>query len=175
MADSDSLLIGAIFDCSMELADKPLSIEKNISHPYPKPKKIMRFIRYILLSLALLLATPAWADVVITEFLASNQNGLLDEDGATSDWIELYNDGAAPVNLSGWRLTDDSADLFKWTFPAATIEPKGFLIVFASNKNRAVATAPLHTNFKLNSDGGYLALVRPDTTFSTVFNPYPAQ
>ena len=135
----------------------------------------MRFIRNIILSLALLLATPVWADVVITEFLASNQNGLLDEDGATSDWIELYNDGAAPVNLSGWRFTDDSADLFKWTFPAVTIEPKGFLIVFASNKDRAVATAPLHTNFKLNSDGGYLALVRPDTTFSTVFNPYPAQ
>ncbi len=115
------------------------------------------------------------ADIVITEFVASNQNGLLDEDNATSDWIELYNDGAAAVNLNGWRLTDDSADLSKWVFPSVSIDPQGFLVVFASQKNRINPASPLHTNFKLSSAGGYLALLRANGTKSTEFNPYPAQ
>jgi hypothetical protein len=33
----------------------------------------------------------------------------------------------------------------------------------------------LHTNFKLASSGGYLALLRSDASVATVFNPYPAQ
>jgi len=37
----------------------------------------------------------------ITEFLASNDNTLLDADGDSSDWIELYNSGVDQVDLSG--------------------------------------------------------------------------
>ena len=44
---------------------------------------------------------------MISEFLAANKNGLTDEDGDYSDWIEIYNPGHRPVNLSGWSLTDD--------------------------------------------------------------------
>jgi len=46
-------------------------------------------------------------DVVINKFLASNQNGLLDEDEESNDWIELKNIGSKAVNLSGWSLSDD--------------------------------------------------------------------
>ena len=98
--------------------------------------------------------------VVISEFVAANVNGLTDEDGANADWIEIFNADTTPVNLAGWHLTDDSGDLTKWTFPAVTLEPKGFMVIFASSKNRAVAGQVLHTNFKLNSGGGYLGLVR---------------
>ncbi len=45
--------------------------------------------------------------VVISEFLADNDNGLLDADGDSSDWIELHNASDAAVNLDGWYLTDD--------------------------------------------------------------------
>src|SRR5688572_627630 len=89
-----------------------------------------------LLSIVLFFVASARADVVITEFLASNQNGITDENGETSDWIELYNNGTTVVDLSGWRLTDEEGVLDKWVFPATTLEPKGFLIVFASSKDR---------------------------------------
>ena len=52
-------------------------------------------------------ATPVSATVVINEFMASNDSSLTDEDGAHSDWIELYNNGSASVNLSNWSITDD--------------------------------------------------------------------
>src|ERR1039458_5619014 len=40
--------------------------------------------------------TPAPPAVLITELFAHNGSGLRDQDGAHSDWIELYNDGSHP-------------------------------------------------------------------------------
>ena len=60
-------------------------------------------------------------DVVISEFAASNSNGLRDEDGAYSDWIEFFNAGTNAVNLAGWGLSDSSGDRFKWQFPSPNL------------------------------------------------------
>ncbi|MCE9615853.1 MAG: lamin tail domain-containing protein [Lentisphaerae bacterium] len=120
---------------------------------------------------------PLPAAVVINEFLAINGTGLADADGDRPDWIELWNGGTGAVSLAGWRLTDDSRDLNQWTFPATTIPAGGYLVVFASGKNRAVAGQPLHTNFKLKGEGEYLALVRPDgAAIEDAYAPaYPLQ
>jgi hypothetical protein len=114
----------------------------------------------LLLSVALPL--PAADSVAITEFLASNANGLRDENGDASDWIELFNSGTTNVSLDGWFLTDTPGNLTKWRFPATNIAPNGFVLVFASGKDRAIAGAPLHANFQLSAGGEYLALTRPD-------------
>src|SRR5262245_39900925 len=115
-------------------------------------------------------------NVIISEFVASNASGLRDEDGSYSDWLELFNGGTNTVNLNGWFLTDSPANLTKWRFPATNLPPTGFLIVFASGKNRAVAGAPLHANFQLSAGGEYLALVKPDgVTIVSEFNPFPEQ
>src|SRR5688500_18062012 len=74
--------------------------------------------------------------VLITEFMAANTSGLADEDGEFSDWIEIHNAGDTNVNLTGWHLTDDDAELSQWTFPAVELTPGAFLIVFASGKDR---------------------------------------
>src|SRR4051794_16357880 len=96
--------------------------------------------------------------VFISEFLASNQGGLQDEDGATPDWIEIFNSGTNTANMNGWFLTDNAGNLTKWRIPATNVPPNGFLLVFASGKNRSVPGAPLHANFSLNASGEYLAL-----------------
>ena len=74
--------------------------------------------------------------VLLNEVMTANSRTLLDENGDSSDWIELYNPGASPVSLAGYGLSDDPALPFKWTFRDATIEPTGFLLVFASGKDR---------------------------------------
>ena len=109
--------------------------------------------------------------------MAINDTTLLDEDGASSDWIELYNSSPTTVNLDGWYLTDRATDLTHWEFPSTNLGPSHFLVVFASNKNRRVPGAPLHTNFKLSGSGEYLALVMPDgVTKATEFAPaFPQQ
>jgi len=98
----------------------------------------------------------------ITEFMASNYTTLLDEDGMSSDWIEIYNPLEQSISLAGWYLTDNSNDLKKWQFPDVQIDAGDYLIVFASGRNRAIADSELHTNFVLDIKGEYLALVRSD-------------
>jgi hypothetical protein len=121
--------------------------------------------------------STAPADPIITEFLADNVAGITDEDGAHSDWIEIHNPAAAAVNLDGWFLTDDSSTLNRWRFPAVTVPAGGFLVVWASGKDRRVPGSPLHTNFSLKDQGEYLALVRPDgLTVQQEFAPkFPSQ
>ena len=114
---------------------------------------------------------------VISEFMASNSTSLVDEDGDYSDWIEIENRGDAAIDLAGWHLTDKADNLDKWEFPSVTLDAGEYLIVFASNKDRALPGSPLHTDFELDAGGEYLALVAPnEVTIATEFAPeYPAQ
>ena len=101
-------------------------------------------------------------DLIISEFMARNTSTLVDEDGDYSDWIEVYNRGTTDVSLSGWHLTDDAADLDKWSFPNQTLGAGNFLLVHASSKDRATAGQELHANFKISSGGEFLALTEDD-------------
>lgn len=142
------------------------------------PSSLARhLVALILTCLALIAATSTRAEPVISEFMASNSTALADNDGLFSDWVELYNPDSTPANLSGWFLTDTVKTKKKWQLPAITLPPQGFLVVFASGKDRRDPTKPLHTNFSLAAGGEYLALIRPDgETASTDFAPeYPAQ
>lgn len=119
---------------------------------------------------------PASAQVTISEFMASNRSTLEDDDGNFSDWIELWNTSTGAVNLAGWRLTDSAANPAKWVLPAVTLPPDGRLVVFASSEDRRNPAHPLHTNFKLDAGGEYLALVTPSGTVAKAYAPsYPPQ
>lgn len=114
---------------------------------------------------------------IISEFMAINESTLADEDGDYVDWIEIYNSGDEVANLKGFWITDDPEDLTQWRFPELSMDPGGFEVVFASGKDRDLAGSELHTNFKLDGDGEYLALVAPDgETVVQQFSPtYPPQ
>ena len=129
-----------------------------------------QFTFIVLLLLALTGAVRA--QVVINEFVAENGASATDEDGAHPDWIELLNTTAGDVNLDGWWLSDDAAVPMKWRIPAATIAGRGYLLIFASGKDR---TATLHTNFQLNNAGESVILSRPDGSVASQFLNYPAQ
>jgi hypothetical protein len=111
---------------------------------------------------------------VLSEFVADNRKTLNDENGDSSDWIEILNPGSDPLELTGWYLSNDTNNLVLWQFPAITLEPNSYLIVFASGKNRTNTNSKLHANFKLSNNGGFLALVDPGLNAVSTFN-YPAQ
>ena len=91
----------------------------------------------------------------INEFMTSNNSCHADEFGEFDDWIELYNDEDTTVSLKGMHLTDDLSNPTKWELPDTTIEPNGFLLVWADNQPQQGA---LHTNFKLNDKGEQIGL-----------------
>ncbi len=113
----------------------------------------------------------------INEFVARNAGPIADEDGEETDWIEIKNTGTTPTDLAGFYLTDDPTNLTKWQFPSTAVDAGDLLLVFASDKNRVVSGSELHTNFKLSSDGEYLALVEPDgiTIHDEITPGYPPQ
>ena len=145
------------------------------------------------------LAAAGWAvkldpsaarrNLVITEFLADNDKTLFDDDCDQPDWIEVHNSGTTDVNLLGWSLTDDPGIPGKWRFPDYTLLGGGYVVVFASSKNKVVLPtvfaaacrtranklAGYHTNFKLSASGGYLGLAAPDGELISEFAAYPAQ
>ena len=67
------------------------------------------------------------------------------------------------------------SNVLQWRFPAVTLLPNSYQVIFASEKNRTNSTSQLHTNFKLEKSGGYLALLAPDGQPVSQFTLYPAQ
>ncbi|MDB6029913.1 MAG: Por secretion system C-terminal sorting protein [Verrucomicrobiales bacterium] len=123
----------------------------------------------LLISLAPLPAADTFSSVYITEFVAINQHGLKDEAGELSPWIELHNGSATTVHLQNWHLTDSPANLTQWSFPAVSLLPDKYMVVFASGRNRTNDLAHLHTSFRLGAQANYLALVNPKTNIVSEF------
>jgi hypothetical protein len=92
----------------------------------------------------------AWPAVRLSEVLARNDSAL-NHNGTFPDAIELFNEGSAPANLGGLRLTDDPSNPDKFTFPNGTMLGLGvYLVVYANNPD---ATPGLHTGFTLDAEG----------------------
>ena len=103
--------------------------------------------------------------VYINEFMADNASTLTDPADPLEfpDWIELYNEEGTAVDLNGYYLTDDPADLTKSPITQTlTIPAGGFLLIYADNDPEQ---GPEHTNFGLSSTlGESILLVAPDGT-----------
>jgi hypothetical protein len=74
--------------------------------------------------------------LAINEVMSSNSTTISDEDGSFSDWIEIVNQGDVPINISGYGLSDDYTEPFKWVFPDYELAPGEYLLVWASGKDR---------------------------------------
>jgi hypothetical protein len=103
------------------------------------PALVLKRLIFILL---IGITLPAHSQtLVINEMMSSNGQSFRDENGDSSDWIELFNPGLAAIDLAGYGLSDDSKKPFKWVFNTGTVPPHGFLIVFASGKDRQPQSA----------------------------------
>jgi len=128
-------------------------------------------------------ATPGGANngasaplsVVINEWMAGNTHTLMDPlTGKYSDWFELYNYGPSAADLSGYYLTDNLTNQFKFEIPAGyAIPSQGFLLVWADGKTTNGAP-DLHAPFKLSKAGESLGLYGADGAPVDYVN-YPAQ
>ncbi len=121
-------------------------------------------------------------DVVINEFMAKNNNLILDEEGKGEDWIELYNNTAAAIDLSGYYLSDDVTNNTKWEIPpGTTIGANDYLIIWADED---IFDSGLHANFKISAAADTVifskpnatvinSVVQPEMEAQTTFGRYP--
>ncbi|HKR06099.1 MAG TPA: CotH kinase family protein [Bacteroidia bacterium] len=100
---------------------------------------------------------PLPGEIVINEFLASNQAGQTNETGQFADWIEIYNNTSITKNLYGLYLTDNFSNPAKFSLPQnADVPPNGYLMIWADEK--ASTPSYIHCNFKLSASGEELML-----------------
>lgn len=102
-----------------------------------------------------------YMDIVINEFMASNVSAVAEPNGDFGDWLEIYNNTAAPVSLNGVYLTDELSNEDKWAFPDTSIAANGYLIVWIDNDT---VPGELHATFKLSASGEQLGLFNNDGT-----------
>jgi hypothetical protein len=90
---------------------------------------------------------PEPGSVVINE-LMSNPSAK------ASDWIELFNTTDRAIDVSGWFLSDDDADLTKYRIADGTSIPAGGYLVFTQDQHFGnAADAGCSTPFGLSKDG----------------------
>lgn len=99
----------------------------------------------------------------INEFMASNDFCCTDENGDYDDWIEIYNPGPDSVDIGGWYISDDLADVTAWQIPASNpeltaIAPQDYLLLWADKESEQ---GILHVDIKLSADGEAIALAAP--------------
>ena len=123
--------------------------------------------RVALLALSILLmgfCLAARADVLITEIMADN--GEYDTNGKAYDWIELCNTGSAPVDLSGWGLTESKTDLYAFTFPSGTSLKAGeYALIYCCGEDKNAdrpQNKTYYAHYKLSSSGETVRLTDKD-------------
>lgn len=107
----------------------------------------------------------------INEIMASNYRTIKDNYGEYSDYIEIYNETNSKINLEGYFLSDSEYQTDKWKFPSIEINPKDYLIVYASGIDECIENI-CHTNFKLSSKGETITLSDKDGNILSKFT-YP--
>ncbi len=143
----------------------PNDMQKNVSYRLSMPDTLIAHYK-------LLGTTSANSNIVINEFLTSNDTGAQDQDQEYDDWIELYNKGNDDIDISGFFLSDNGQNLSKYTLPENTIlQADDYLIVWADEDG---SQDGLHANFKLSKDGETIFLMDADTVIIDQIT-YPAQ
>jgi len=74
-------------------------------------------------------------NIQINEVVSSNTT-FLDEDSDSPDWIELYNPTQEDISITEWSITDRE-DNPKWLFGETILPADGYLLIWASGKDRA--------------------------------------
>ena len=119
--------------------------------------------------------SQGFTPVRINEVSAANDI-FVNDYGKKGDWVELYNTTSKPQDVEGMYLTDNlkklqKCQLTKGETMASTIIPaRGYLVVWCDKRDNK---HDLHASFKLNDDGGLVAISAADMSWTDSLS-YPA-
>lgn len=119
-----------------------------MKHAHAKPKKLLGVLALLMMGVT----ATAHAQVRITEVAPWGSSTNAPVIPYASDWFELTNFGASAVNISGWRMDDNSNGSAKVALAGITTIAAGESVVFVE---LSTATASfLSTWFGANAPAG---------------------
>ncbi|MCF0191703.1 MAG: CotH kinase family protein [Marinilabiliaceae bacterium] len=87
------------------------------------------------------------AQLVINEFMQSNVETIMDDINEFPDsWVELYNAGTEPVDLSLYSIATDEDAAKAYQLPSAIIPPDSHIVVYCDKEANG-----MHSDFRLES------------------------
>ena len=124
-------------------------------------------IRLLTAATALLAFSNSKADsttepaLVINEVMAANIDMFLDPSLNYGSWIELYNPTDDDINIAGWYLSDDPADLLQYPLGSRKriVPAHGFLNLWMGHQDDYCLD---QLDFKLINEGGSVTLSDPE-------------
>ncbi len=95
-------------------------------------------------------------ELIISEAMSSNSayNAV---GGKCYDMVEVFNNSDSPIDLSQYTLSDKRSELARFTFPAVTLQPGEYYIVYCSGETKLGSN---HASFKLSADGETVYLAK---------------
>ncbi len=105
------------------------------------------------------------AQLVINEYSASNLSSFPDNYQRYEDWFELRNMDGTDIDLTGYYLSDDPDDRYKYQIPNGFIIGAGGYFRFWTSGRDEVNFNHVHTNFKLTQtkdNPEWIVLTAPD-------------
>ena len=93
---------------------------------------------------------PSEAQVVINEFMQSNIDCVMDDLNDFPDsWVELYNAGSAPVDMSEFSIGTSRKANKAYKLPKQTLNANDYVLVYCDKEEKS-----WHTSFRLESGKG---------------------
>ena len=91
---------------------------------------------------------PRASHLRINEVMPANAASCVDGAGEADDWLELFNDSDADIDLDGVSITDDRTTPDKFALDGLTVPAGGVLLLWADD---TVAQGTDHLPFKLSA------------------------
>ena len=107
-------------------------------------------------------AAPARGPVVINEVMTANSLYAVQRGMEAEDWVELRNISDAPVDLTGWYLSDDHENYALWSFPTLILQPGETRLIYCSGSEEKIVNKAVHAGFSLNAAAEELYLTNAD-------------
>jgi hypothetical protein len=98
-----------------------------------------------------ILSIPAtFGDILITEIMY-NASGP----DTGFEWVEIYNSGDAPVDLTGWKLSDEDSNAVNWSLMSGSLNPGQAGIITLSTEADFKASWPTAADAVIFTSDGW--------------------
>lgn len=99
------------------------------------------------------------ASILISEAMSGNATFLKQGRNGYFDWIEIENRSAKPINLNGYRITDNLSKTNDCALPNKTLQPGGYIVLLCTGETPLARSEYSQVQLSLDAESDQLYLL----------------